>query len=91
MLARTSIFSALYSSRRQVYEARRVLYTSHRPDLGHSLEILCVDIQTFAAKSQIGGVYAVASLEGRAFDLGLISQSSLDSQIETGTGNLSRV
>ena len=55
---------AIYDSIESADQARRVLYTKPLPNLGHSLEILCVDEETFAHKSAIGGVYAVAHDEG---------------------------
>lgn len=58
---------AIYDSIQSADQARRVLYTKPLPNLGHSLEILCVDEETFTHKAAIGGVYAVAREEGAEF------------------------
>lgn len=58
---------AIYSSLVEADQARRILYTSRRPDLGHSIEILCVDDSTYRSKSEIGGVYFIAREEGRTY------------------------
>jgi predicted nucleotidyltransferase len=60
---------AIYDTHEAADLARRTLYSLKRPDLGHSLEILCVDRKTFEEKAQIGGVYALAKSEGRSFKI----------------------
>jgi hypothetical protein len=57
----------IYETPQAADQARRVLYTAHRPELGHSIEFLCVDAAAFAKKSEIGGVYAIAKEEGHFF------------------------
>jgi predicted nucleotidyltransferase len=57
---------AVYDSVESADLARRVLYSGiRRPDLGYSIEILCVDAKTFEEKSRVGGVYFSAADLGR--------------------------
>lgn len=57
---------AVYDSDEMADQARRLLYRSPRPDLGHSLEIFCVSEKVFAEKSEIGGIYWIARHHGQA-------------------------
>lgn len=55
---------AIYSSAESAYKARRILYSKPLPMVGHPLEIICVDEDTFTRKAAVGGIYFVAKNEG---------------------------
>ncbi len=54
----------IYDTLETADQARRSLYQSKRPELGHSLEFICVDQESFLRKSKIGGICFVADTEG---------------------------
>ena len=51
---------AVYGTLIEADQARRILYKSQRPELGQSLEIICVDESRFNRRSNQGGKCAVA-------------------------------
>ncbi len=55
---------AVYPDLESATLARRKLYGSPRPEIGHNLDILCVDRTTYDKKSQIGGVFFIAAESG---------------------------
>jgi hypothetical protein len=57
----------LYPSVSEADLARRRLYSIPQPTIGHPLEILCVDEETFKIKSERGGVYMIARESGKSF------------------------
>jgi predicted nucleotidyltransferase len=57
-------FVLIYPSMEIAREARHRLY-QQRPACAHAVDFLCVDEATFLQRSQLGGVYFNAALEGK--------------------------